>query len=496
MDLLKAIQSTVLKLDPMKQVSELLDAQKYSFPAGATLSIQASVVVPNNHLQVTLASPLKGYTTWYAYAPHVQVLRDESAQLEAARDRQRVFNDYLAVQRQDGSNMNRLSFLDRGIDSSAYKNQLTQFADRLRQLPNGTTVVSLGASLQLTGSTQTVSFTPYPNRGTIPTIDTTALNFLHPEITEACICVGSYVNGQMRSRWLGRSPLSNVQAWSATKVVPMLNVLCQSNVQSISTPIRACQIVDAQGVVNPISFVDAAIDVVSYRKDDVATNQQISNRTADMFKRFNSLVGLESWFRTLTGNTMQFRGYYEGDPLIRSPQLRSSTELLVSAQPEGTGGSNLVSTYDLTRIMTMLGWHVVILPTAKLPGAQWHSLATLIECLGYDSARYVDVAITTLGIAAKIRNVVILSKMGFGQSDSRDRTELTYTALVQFVDARNQSSTQPATLRTVAMTLRSALRWTTSSGQRDQDEEARRLDSRMAAEVTEILRRIVTQELA
>jgi hypothetical protein len=496
MELLKAVQSTILKLDPTKQSSELLATQKYALPAGKTLSLKAAAVAANNYLQLTLATPLAGYTTWYAYAPHVQVLRDEGAKLESARDRQRVFNDYLAVQRQDGSDMNQLSFLDRGVERSAYANQLHQYPDRLHQLPDGKTVFSLGAALQLTESMQTVTFSPYPNRGTIPTIDTAGLNFLHPELTEACICVGSYVDGQMRSHWLGRKPLSNVQAWSATKIVPILNVLCQSNVQSTTTPIRACTIVDSQDTVNSISFVDAAIDVVSYRKDNIETEQMISNRTADMFKRFNSLPGLEAWFRTMTGNSMQFRGYYEGKPLIRAPQLRANAALLLAAPPEGESGANLVSAYDLTRIMTMLGWHVVLLPTAKLPGAQWHSLATMVECLGYDCARYVDVAIDTLGLAAHLRDVVILSKMGFGQSASRDCTELTYTALVQFVDTRSQTANRPATLRTLAMTLRAALRRVAASGRRDLDEEARQIDSRMAAEVTELLRRLVTQELA
>jgi hypothetical protein len=46
------------------------------------------------------------------------------------------------------------------------------------------------------------------------------------------------------------------------------------------------------------------------------------------------------------------------------------------------------------------------------------------------------------------------------------------------------------------MTLRSAVQKLDGTGQRDLDEEARWLDARMAAEVTEIMRRIVTQELA
>lgn len=493
---LEALQDTVLKRDPTKQSGELSEAEKFTFTTGNRLPIVTSALAANQHLQVTLAEPLKGYTTWFAYRPHVRLRREEGGQLDAARDRQRVFNDYLAIQQQEGSNMNRLSFLDRGIERSAYRDQLKQYPDRLRVAPDGQTVVSLGAALQLTGSFQTVTFTPYPNRGGVPAIDTNGLNFLHADITEACVCVGSIVNGQMRSRWLGRNPLSNVQFWSATKVVPILNVVCQANTRAATTPIGTCTIVDSRGTGNALKFADAAIDVISYRKDDIAADLLISNRIADLFKRFSSLAGLETWFRSLTGNPLQFRGYYANDPWFEWPQLRSPSEVLLSAQAEGSTGINLVSAYDLTRIMTLPAWHLFLPTTAKLTGAQWHSLSTWLECLGYDSARYIDVAIATLGIGSQIREVVILSKMGFGTSDSRDRTELTYTALVQFVDARHQSPNQPAIARTVALTLRSAVRRTTATGRRDLDEEARQIDSRMAAEVTEILRRIITQEMA
>lgn len=493
---LEAVQDTLLKRDPVKQASQLSAVEKAPLNVGQPLPIKAFVVVVNNHLQVTLADPLKGFTTWYAYIPHVRVRREDGAKLEAARDRQQVFNAYMALQKQEGSNQHHLSFLDRSVDSSAYKDQLTQFDDRLRLPPENQTAVSVGASLQLTGTNQTVTFNPYPNRGTIPTIDPVALSFLHPEITEACVCVGSYVNGQLRSRWLGRNATTNAQFWSATKFVPILNTLCQANLKSASTPVGACTIVDSQGGGKSVSFKDAAIDVVSYRKDNASAGIMMSNSTAGMFKRFNSLAGLEAWFRSITGNAMQFRGYYGAEPWIEWPQLRSGADVLVSSQAEGDVGANLVSAYDLTRLITTLGWHVLLPPGAKLAGAQWHSLATLVECLGYDCARYVDAAIATLGIASQMREVVILSKMGFGPSDTRDRTELTFTALVQFVDARHQATNQPAILRTVGMTLRAAVRRVGVSGRRDFDEEARQIDSRMAAEVTEILRRIVTQELA
>ena len=80
--------------------------------------------------------------------------------------------------------------------------------------------------------------------------------------------------------------------------------------------------------------------------------------------------------------------------------------------------------------------------------------------------------------------------MGFGRSSIRDRTELVYTALLQFVDKRPRTENKPAILRTVAMTLISA------KDLNDANQEATELDARMAAEITEILRRLMTQELA
>jgi hypothetical protein len=113
-----------------------------------------------------------------------------------------------------------------------------------------------------------------------------------------------------------------------------------------------------------------------------------------------------------------------------------------------------------------------------------------VRAMGNDTARYLDVAIDRLGLAGVVRSTVIVSKLGFGRSSVRDRTELVYTALLQLVDKRPRSVNQPAILRTVAMTLVSA------KDLNNANREAIELDARMAAEVTEILRRVMTQELA
>jgi hypothetical protein len=99
------------------------------------------------------------------------------------------------------------------------------------------------------------------------------------------------------------------------------------------------------------------------------------------------------------------------------------------------------------------------------------------------------VALERLNLHGVIGSVVILSKMGFGRSDTRDRTELVYSALIQFNDRRGWREGQPAVHTTLAMTLLAAC------GGGDPDQEARQVDARMAAEVTEILRRVMTLEL-
>lgn len=494
---LKAVQPTFLKRDPTKQASSLPPEAKYSMAVGTTIEITAFVLAANQHIQVTLKQALNGFVTWFAFSSHVQVVEQVTDPLEAARDRQKVFNNFLAIEVQQGANQDRLVFLDRSIKGSLIENQIDAYPDRLRQAPDGRTVVSLGEKLPLSGGGQTVTFNPYPKVGVIPTIDQTALNFLHTDIQEACICVGSYVNGQMRSRWLGRNALTKGQFWSSTKIVPILNVVSQANAKSVTTQVKNCVIRDSQGKVNNLDFTEAAIDIISYRKDDIANDVLISNQLSDTFKRFSSLANLETWFETITGNkALEFRGYYSGKPLIAEPILQTGSTVLLRSQVAGAAGENLVSAYDLTRIVSMLGWHFHISTEARLPAAQWHSLETVVRAMGYDSARYVDVAIQTLGLDTRISAPVVLSKLGFGPSQLRQRTELCYTAVVQLIDDRPKANGQPAKLRTIALTLRAAVQKLNSSGNRDLDEEARWLDARMAAEVTEILRRIVTEELA
>jgi hypothetical protein len=399
---------------------------------------------------------------------------------------------------------NHLGFLDRGLYGSTAGSikelpnrsfapspllaHVPNYPARLAQLPDGVNILTHGEVAMLAGTQIRVRFRPYPKLGEIPPIENIGLEFLDPSIQEACICIGTVVNGQIFSRWLGRNPLRNVQFWSSTKIIPLLYAISAANRANLQQPIATCNIIDPAQNRPPHSFTELAQRICGYYE----TADLTSNGLAAMFKQFTTPQNLQDWLKQITGNQqLKFLGRYGIDPYIAQPSLRdpNGQVFLVGAQ-ELHQGDNLISAYDLTRIVTQLAWHRHLPPTVRIPAAQWHSLTTLIEAMSHDTARYVDAAIASLGLTYVISEPVVISKMGFGYSNIRKRTELTYTAYVQFIDhlAANQGFPS-AKFRSISMTLRASL------DLQDSKQEALDIDAKMAATVTEILRRIMTEEL-
>ena len=399
-----------------------------------------------------------------------------------ARDRDQVYSRYYA--QEAGFNADHLAFLDRGYQTSAYADEIAVFPDRMLQKTDGDPA-SLGQSAIQTGTGRTDYFQPDPALGKLPAIES-GLEFLHPDILQACVSIGSFVEGDIWARWLGRNPIQPAQMWSSTKIMPLLNLAAQTNQIAPSVTI-------SDGLICPLGerdghgFYNLAVDLVSY-----GSSIGSSNAVAAMFKQFFTPTELENWLKQLTGNqSLEFRGGYGEAPLLESPCLvhQPSIQVLLDSPDASHSGNNFVSSYDLTRMISLLAWHPHLPIANRIPHADWRSLETIVRAMGTDPARYLDLAIETLNLGIAIESPVIISKMGFGRSETRDRTELTYMAYMQFVDQRPRRKGKPGILRMVSMTLLGA------EASSDANEEARQLDARMAAEVTEILRRIVTQEL-
>ncbi|EDZ97080.1 MAG: hypothetical protein P5702_16335 [Limnospira sp. PMC 1291.21] len=124
--------------------------------------------------------------------------------LAQAKNRAAVFEKFLQIELDQEANASQLAFLDRGIENSPYQAELSNYPIYLEQKP--------------------MDFSPYPNRGKVPQINTTHLNFLDPDILQACVCVGRFVDDQLQTMWMGKNALEKVQFGSTTKIIAGLNI--------------------------------------------------------------------------------------------------------------------------------------------------------------------------------------------------------------------------------------------------------------------------------
>ena len=196
---------------------------------------------------------------------------------------------------------------------------MSQFPDRLRQAPDQIEVVSAEGSAGMASSGASGGFAAYPERGVLPAIDGSGLDFLHADIQRACLCVGSLVEGRMRARWLGRQALENGELWSCTKLIPLLQV-----VDEVEWAISRCRSGCGPGAPSGneggpdgggMAFNALAVDMFSYEKTIGS-----SNAIAAMFKQFSTPSALEEWLQQITGNTgLTFRGRYGEAPFIVLP---------------------------------------------------------------------------------------------------------------------------------------------------------------------------------
>jgi hypothetical protein len=431
-----------------------------------------------------------------AHIPAAGVSAISQPALEASS--QSIFQQFL--QQEAGFNESQLAFLDRGIQNSPYRADVAKYAQRLQQ-PQGAVIPP---SRQAMAAANTASYpVPYPNQGELFFVDEGGLEFLPADILAGCVCIATTRNGELQGRWLGRDALSDRQLWSATKFIPLLNLAARANAIAPNLSLEQCKIraAGSAGRHSGYSFQELAAGIMSY-SNRVAT----SNSLAAMFKNFEAPERLEKWAQQMTGNqSLSFQGRYGEVPFIEHPELWSSqtNQVLLKSAEVAHEGENLMSVYDLTRLLSMAAWHWQLPVGARIPKIQTHSLESIVRALAVDTARYVEVALEKLGIAGVVQQPVILSKCGFGRSDQRDRTELTYCALAQFSLPRTvigqnvgqnigQNVGQNLPDPTAAY-QRYSICFTLVAAQNvgDADEEARYVDALMAIAVTDIIRRLV-----
>ena len=365
-------------------------------------------------------------------------------------DGQTLYDQFLERALEEGSSSEHLAYLDRGIEQSPLKSQIPRYPLRL----------------QVFRPTQKGAES-YPKAGQLPQLQE-GLDYLHPSISEACVCFGGWQDGKLTARWEGRHAIDPVQMWSATKTFPMLRVTVQAAGSSPESRLEDCQLAPE------LPITQAFDDIVSYRRGGSASNQH-----ARTLKHFDTPENLENWLKSLTGSSqLSFRGGY-GEPASHSqPQLRDTKLDRVVLQSAGAEhkGNNLVSAYDLCRVISNLAWHPHLPEESRIGGLPKSGFSTLSRALGTDSARYVEVALEELGVKDRVRDLVVLSKLGFGLSDQRQRWEAVYSAFVSYRDV------QSGEVHQLALALR-------GNHAPEGDLSAVELDARMAASVAQILAR-------
>jgi len=385
-----------------------------------------------------------------------------------------------ALARRGQADDDHLPLLDRGLAASPFRQEPPRLAARLALATAAAELVPYPAPAS--------GYAAYPVHGVVPPIlsghdGRGGLEFLSEGVSQACVCVGSFAADRpLRVRWYGRRAVTdNVQFWSATKFIAPLHVLCQANRRSPGMPVGPLLLQPAGGG-DGASFAELFTAMVSYARDAEAPGS--SNAIGYLFKQLRQPgePDVQTWLRQLSGNPrLRFLGRYGSDPLIPRAVLQGPGGVLVGHGPMPRT-RNLVSAYDLVRLLTMLGWHSWLDADQRLPGAQWASLAAVVEGLGHDTARYVDDALERLGLLEAVAEPVILSKMGFGAETGDPGIDaLTYAAFASFRDTRYR----PARQRCFAL----ALRVPTRPG------AGLEADARMGAEVTELVRRLFAEAL-
>jgi hypothetical protein len=417
-----------------------------------------------------------GVETPFLLTPKIATALIETSSLdpvfEQAKDLARMIQIYRDFEKASEANEGKLALLDMGAELSPFRESLYRSQEFIQQ------TTSAGFEVSEPGQ---LGFADYPFLGSLPKIKSFPSTFFGSDITEACVCLGEIKEGRLLSSWFGHNALDLVECWSASKVIPILNVYSQLG-GKIPDDSDALVLRNIDNPESQFQLKSVCVDICTYR-DGVSK----SNALAATLNAFEA--DREKWIRSQTGNksAISFGGRYRDQPLIINPDIfdnSSDRELLQSRQI--SEGGNMLSVYDLTRFISLLGWHQILPPSQKLPNLAKKAYQALTIIFATDTARYVDIALATLGVANRIQSLSVLSKLGYGYSEFRNVTEMVYTAFVQFADQHISANPK---LRSLAMTFRCSL---PGSG----DEVAIQADTAIAVAVTELLRRVISEDFS
>lgn len=381
------------------------------------------------------------------------------------RSRDDAYRALLAQARREGSNPNHLAFLDRGLASSPFKANASRAATLFGKRTDGLTLASASAA----------GAAPFPRRGEAVS-QTRPLPFLGATTTQASVAVLTDEGGAVKARWYGRDQDTNAPFWSAAKSVNALGLIAKLNTIDPSLPVGSLSVRQSGRPETAINLGQLFQDIASY---DAGVPR--SNAGAGLLGRLLGNAGRDGFVRANTGHAVTLNGNFGGGTIYARPEVVTADgrRVLLSPEDPGPAGRNRVAASDLTRLHAQAALHARLAPDQRIAGAQAHSLSAWTTAMTEDTARYADAALETLGLTRAVKDVAISSKLGFGYVPETGKYEAAYSGVMQFTDTRHS----PPRQRTMAFTLRG------------EQADPVALDANLAADMTELVRRLANDEL-
>ena len=251
----------------------------------------------------------------------------------------------------------------------------------------------------------------------------------------------------------GKNAQNPVQLWSSTKIVPLLAlvVLLSKKFGKTAPTLKECSFQNRNNPQTRHSAWYLLSDMFDYGSGDEG-----SNATAALLKTIAGHDYLDEYLRTLltfkiheskdpnksdSNNDLsfEFRGLYGVPPPYSWPELvrNQSGEVLLTAPWSAEdnlakSGSNFVPVQAISPLLFKLGLHAELQQSQQIEFLSHGHAEELAELFQKDLGQEVFAGLSKKEFETLGGKAFVLSKIGFGWSDLRRRTELVIAAFVRF----------------------------------------------------------------
>jgi hypothetical protein len=297
------------------------------------------------------------------------------------------------------------------------------------------------------------------------------LDFLHPEVSHACVVVGRQGPEGAEARWHGRAPLEHVEWGGGAHHLAGLVAVSALNRWAPQHQLGSLRLRGAG---------ESQRQEVEVREFLIAMAAQRDGARAESLARLLSRRSRQAWSVGQTGHPHDLSGSF-ADPLFAPPVLigQDARPVLTGRLDQGALGANRPSAYDLVRLTAMAAWHPHLTRDQRLAATRGDGLALVLESMAHDRARPLDLALSELGLLEHLEHLAVVSSSGWDRDPASGDHRASYVVALQADDTRRHPPVQRRFV--FALTAQHA--------------DPLRLEARLTHEVVQLTRWLFTGEL-